>query len=236
MYVLGVVYDTTASNTGIWRGAVGILERLMKRAILKLPCRRHVIELVPKRVLTVVTGKGSSSPGDELFERFRSNWNTIKPNLDYTTLGDQLNRFDNDKHQTTPYGAMVAGVTAWAAAAASTSFNSRSDYQQALYMICFYLGLPMPADTKYRFPRPIAVSNARFLQRCIYFLQMHLLMNVDEVADLFTDEEKLTIATMADFSAIIYGPHFLKCPFTTRCVFIIIIIIIIIIFIIGFTL
>lgn len=216
MYVLGVVYDTTASNTGILRGAVGILERLMKRAILKLPCRRHVIELVPKRVLTVVTGKGSSSPGDELFERFRSNWNNIKPNLDYTTLGDNLNRFDYQHHQTTPYGAMVAGVSAWAARAAGTSFSERSDYQQTLYMICFYFGLPMPANTKYRFPRPIAVSNARFLQRCLYFIQMQLLMNVEQVAELFTSEEKLTIATMADFSAVIYGPHFLKSPFTTR--------------------
>ena len=36
--ITGIVYDTTASNTGEWRGACVLIEQFLKRAILWLAC------------------------------------------------------------------------------------------------------------------------------------------------------------------------------------------------------
>ena len=38
-FVIGLVYDTTASNSGLYEGAVAWLEKHLGRAVLKMPCR-----------------------------------------------------------------------------------------------------------------------------------------------------------------------------------------------------
>ena len=36
--IMGLVYDTTASNTGVWKGAVTLIEKEKGFPILKRPC------------------------------------------------------------------------------------------------------------------------------------------------------------------------------------------------------
>lgn len=43
--VIGIVFDTTASNTGIRAGCAKLIESALQRAILWLACRHHVYEL-----------------------------------------------------------------------------------------------------------------------------------------------------------------------------------------------
>ena len=43
--IIGIVYDTTSSNTGSESGACKLLEDYMERAILWLACRHHMYEL-----------------------------------------------------------------------------------------------------------------------------------------------------------------------------------------------
>ena len=44
--VIGMVFDTTASNTGKWKGAADILEKDQhKAALLWLSCRHHVYKV-----------------------------------------------------------------------------------------------------------------------------------------------------------------------------------------------
>ena len=52
---VGVVFDTTASNTGCNQGSVTLLEKEKKRALIKMPCRRHVIELHAVHIATTVS-------------------------------------------------------------------------------------------------------------------------------------------------------------------------------------
>ena len=65
--VVGVCFDTTASNTGRMKGAVVCLEGLLGRPLLHLACRHHVLELVVGAVAKTLFG-ATTGPSDPLFE------------------------------------------------------------------------------------------------------------------------------------------------------------------------
>ena len=84
--VIGLVYDTTAVNMGRNRGAVPRIEAELGESKLKMPCRRHQIELLAKRVALVVSGRPTTGPGDIVFKRFKDNWYEVQPTIDYQNL------------------------------------------------------------------------------------------------------------------------------------------------------
>ena len=71
-----VVFDTTSSNSGKWRGSVALLEELLQRVLLWLACRHHVSELCIKHAHEAVRGP-SSGPDDPLFKRFKERFGFI---------------------------------------------------------------------------------------------------------------------------------------------------------------
>ena len=44
--IVGFVFDTTATNSGLLNGVVVRLQKLLKQEYLQLACRHHVLELV----------------------------------------------------------------------------------------------------------------------------------------------------------------------------------------------
>lgn len=75
--IKAISYDTTASNTGIHKGAVSLLERLLGRELLHLPCRHHILELVLEATFTAALKERSSGPDIGIFKRFQKAWHTI---------------------------------------------------------------------------------------------------------------------------------------------------------------
>ena len=75
--IVGMSFDTTASNTGIRKGACGILEKKLGKNLLHLACRHHIYELVIGAVHADLFGP-SSGPNTPLFQRFQKAWPTIK--------------------------------------------------------------------------------------------------------------------------------------------------------------
>ena len=51
-----LVFDTTASNTGVWKGSTTRFEKMLGRAILWLACRHHIPELFIKHANIAVRG------------------------------------------------------------------------------------------------------------------------------------------------------------------------------------
>ena len=51
------VFDTTASNTGVWSGSVTLYEKMLKKAVLWLACRHHIPELIVKHANIAVRGE-----------------------------------------------------------------------------------------------------------------------------------------------------------------------------------
>jgi hypothetical protein len=57
--VIGMSFDTTSSNTGVNNGSSVLLERMLKKNLLHLACRHHVLELVGEVVFSTVMGKST---------------------------------------------------------------------------------------------------------------------------------------------------------------------------------
>ena len=159
--IIGLSYDTTGSNTGHISGAVVRLERLLGRSLLKLPCRRHMIELHVKHVSKAVSGRGSKGPRDEVFLNFRKCWDNLDKNI------ENLNKFVWGESEVKDEKAREVLACALDWAEAKTFVRGDYNYLARLLVLYFSQG---PPPFHFTFSKPHNVSSARFLQRSIYYI------------------------------------------------------------------
>ena len=76
--VRGLVFDTTAANTGLNAGACTLIEAL-DRKLIWLACRHHVYEVLLSDVFSAALG-ATDGPEIGLFKRFQKNWSYIDKN------------------------------------------------------------------------------------------------------------------------------------------------------------
>lgn len=67
--IRAMCFDTTSLNTGHKSGACVLIEQKVKKELLSLACRHHIMELIISTVFEVCMGV-SSSPEVALFKRF----------------------------------------------------------------------------------------------------------------------------------------------------------------------
>ena len=68
--VQGLVFDTTASNTGLKMGACTLIEKALEIELVWIACRHHVCEVMLADVFSVTLGT-TSGPEIGLFKRFQ---------------------------------------------------------------------------------------------------------------------------------------------------------------------
>ena len=92
--IWAIVFDTTSTNTGVHNGACTILEaEFIKRKLLWLACRHHILELILKAVWKRLFGP-SSSPSNQTFIHFRDKiWADIDTTADTCTLVMNCRKF-----------------------------------------------------------------------------------------------------------------------------------------------
>ena len=74
-------FDTAAVNTGRIKDGCVLLQQLMKKKLLYLPCRHHILEVVLASVLDGVMGK-TTGPQPDIFKQFQTEWpNTNKKKI-----------------------------------------------------------------------------------------------------------------------------------------------------------
>ena len=127
--VVGLCYDTTASNSGAHQGACKLIENEIGRPLLWLPCRHHVSELHVKHAAKAVTGE-TKSPNDLLFQRFKESFPTIsKENI-------KLWQWPKDKDS---FLARQANeVRNWTKIAIEQDTFPREDYQELCQLIALF--------------------------------------------------------------------------------------------------
>lgn len=75
--VVGMCFDTTASNTGCKKGASQWLQKkYLKKKLLNFACRHHVLEIILKGVYITCFGE-TKGPGVVIFNRFKNAWSTL---------------------------------------------------------------------------------------------------------------------------------------------------------------
>ena len=162
--VVGLCYDTTASNSGAHQGACKLIENEIGRPLLWLPCRHHVSELHVKHAAKAVTGE-TKSPNDLLFQRFKESFPTIsKENI-------KLWQWPKDKDS---FLARQANeVRNWTKIAIEQDTFPREDYRELCQLIALFLGTER--SSRFQIRKPGAVHHARFMAKSIYYIKIFIL-------------------------------------------------------------
>ena len=122
--IVGLVFDTTSSNTGVHSGACKLIEEWRGSPLLWLACRHHVAELHMGTVVHVVTGN-TNDPGVKLFRRLRKEWSTLQ--IAHTNLV----LFDTS-HLDEALQAEAKAVLGWAQGELLAKTWPREDYKELL--------------------------------------------------------------------------------------------------------
>ena len=74
--IRGVVFDTTASNSGVRQGACKRIEEWLGRPVLWLACRHHVAEVMAKECWYTLF-EDDLGPENSFFNAFKSAWSSL---------------------------------------------------------------------------------------------------------------------------------------------------------------
>lgn len=197
--VVALVFDTTASNTGVRNGCAVLIEKEIKRSLLWLACRHHVYEVHMKNIWQDLSGK-TVGPDELLFKRFQSNWDNFSHDLNDV----QLFEWPIDKKGN--IWIQASDVVRWGEECINRDTFPREDYRELLELTLFFLGSELTGRHRFQFRKPGALHHARFMSKAIYFLKMFLLSQRFEL----DDDEYSQVKKMANFIALFYTKCFLR--------------------------
>lgn len=200
--IVGMCFDTTASNTGSRNGACVLLEQLMKRHLLYFACRHHMHEIIIGEIYSVLLGS-SRGPNISLFERFQQCWPTLNhanfAPLDDARLAEPL--LQQLRAEVGPFLQCLLS--------ADSSYIPREDYREMIELCLLVLGFPLPDDTKqYHFRLPGAYHMARWMAKVIYCMKIYLFRSEFKM----TASERKNLTEFCIFAAHVYVPAWIACP------------------------
>lgn len=163
--VQAACFDTTASNTGEYNGAAVLLEELLHRSLLFLPCRHHIYELVLKDVfIQKVLGSKTVGPDIPLIGRFRNEWNDFEQSFFNYGITDSIVK----KHIPQKKAEEIKNFCLHL----MTKDICRDDYREFLELTVMFLGFKLPSGDKFR---PLGPSHhARWMAKAIYAMKIFM--------------------------------------------------------------
>ena len=198
--VTGLVFDTTASNTGKEKGVCTRLNEYLGRPILHLACRHHVYECHIKNISKLF--RATCGPDNSLFKKLQENWNEIKYNQ------AQLVKYEYGINQQLDIQARKS--LDFCANVLKSDTIPRGDYRELANLVLFYLS-PDQQNIVLRIPG--SISHARFMAQSIYFMKLKLLST--QINLVSTAAAKKEVDSISEFVALFYTCWFLKSSITT---------------------
>ena len=196
----GLVFDTTASNTGLVSGACTLIEEAVNRPLLWVACRHHIYEVILADVFTHVLG-ASSGPDIPVFKRLRSQW----PSIDKTKF-----TVPSDDLFIGSLGELRDEMTAFYTTALEKGSFPRDDYAELLHLSLVFLG-GVPNRT-IEFRAPGALNHARWMAKAIYSLKIYLFREQIKL----TSREQEGLGSICQFVALLYAKYWHKTPLATQ--------------------
>ena len=192
--IVGMVFDTCSANTGWQTGAATLLESALKKALLWLPCNKHICELILKAAFFDVFGE-DMSPVYLEFQEFYGQWDEIdKTNYSVLTLTHQWRRRAKRIIEFCNYHL------------AREKF--RDDYKECIELVLVVLGCP-PKNFTYK--KPGAVHKARWMAPIIYTLKIFLFRQQLQK----DDHEQNNLERFVKFIVFVYIEHWILCSFAS---------------------
>jgi len=193
--IRGLVFDTTASNTGLKNGACTFIEHSLDHEMAWVACRHHVMELVLASIFRALFGP-TGGPDVALFKRFQTGWPYIDQSA-YETASDDM--FDSCT-------AVLRAQMANFCKLAMEESQPREDYKELLNLCMIFLGGADPADVSFRAPG--AFHQARWMAKAIYSLKLFLFQHQFSL----TTKEKNSVKELALFVSLIYVRFWHEAP------------------------
>ena len=189
-----LVFDTTASNTGQWRGSATLFEVMLQRSLLWLACRHHIPELFIKHANTAILSP-SKGPDGSLFMEFKAFFGFI--NLDNRTVWKWPTSVRDWRHQ------RVGDILVWADRHMQRATWPREDYRELLELVVSYQVININVQIR----KPGAILRARFMA-CLYLLKICLYQKQFQTAAQNSQDTTF----LGEYIALIHAPYFLKSP------------------------
>lgn len=133
-----LMFDTTASNTGLCNGCAVLIEKEVNCSLLWLACHHHVYEVHMENSWQDLPGK-TVRPDEILFKWFQSNWKSFSHDLNDLQLFDWLIDDTSNIWQTT------SEVIRWGEECID------QDYRELLELTGFSWGQILKADLDFSF-------------------------------------------------------------------------------------
>ncbi|ESO10916.1 hypothetical protein HELRODRAFT_167432 [Helobdella robusta] len=151
---------TTVGNTGRIKGACVLLEQLMEKKLLYLPCRYHILEVVLRSVFDAVMGRLQAL--NRIFSK------NLK--LNGTTL---IKKFKSEvKDKSVANKLINPGQISSYLLEQLTVHHSRSDYKKLINLCLIFLERFQSENIV--FAAPGAFHHARWMAKAIYSLKINL--------------------------------------------------------------
>ena len=205
-YIMGIGFDTTASNTGIHNGAVTLVEKYIGQACLWSACQRHIYELHIKHAAESVFGP-TSSPSDKLFKNLRLNWLDLVDRIDYS----DLSVFDWEGLRGTVLETEAFETLEFCRRALAADTFPREGYKELVQLILVWLGGAGEVPG-FKFQWPGAYHHARFMAKSLYILKLDILSSL---CKFLSNVEKEQVSRLALFVGVYFGRWFLQCAVPT---------------------
>jgi len=200
--VRGLVFDTTASNTGLKKGACILIEKALDTELIWIPCRHHVLEIMLSDVFKVSLGT-SNGPDIALFKRFQLQWLHIDKN--------KFEPADEEDLFTGMPDGLVQEMRSFYADAIYSKASPRDDYRELLQLCHVLLGGSFDGTSGF-FRAPGALHQARWMAKAIYSLKMFLFRGQMKL----TPREAAGLKTISVFVALVYARFWHEAPIAER--------------------
>ena len=210
--IIGTSQDTCATNTGVNRGVVVRLSRHLNVLLLRLDCRRHIVELWIKHYAEVVSGRATTCTGDTLFSRFRDGFDGIRGDINYEILISYDWPEDDQSFLSKKASEALSLVKKYLA---ENTFI-RGDYRELCVCVYVFLsGEKIINGKPFRFGLPCKVSHARFMQRGLNYIPLQMLGEQADYMQL-SEREQFEVEVMSTFVSLFYTPWFLQSSLTAE--------------------
>ena len=166
-YIIAFGFDTTSSNTGVYREACTLLQQFLDRQLLWLACRHHIRELVIGAAFRSIFGD-TKSPEVTLFKTLKTSWNSL--DLDSFVLPEIPSSYHKAKDKLLSFINSLLSPE-------EVKKLPRCDYKELLELSKLTLGesIERKKGYLYKLQRPGADHHARWMSKAIYILKMSLL-------------------------------------------------------------
>ena len=167
----GLVFDTTASNSGVHQGACKRMEEWFGRPVFYFACRHHIGEVMAKDSWYELFEE-DLSPDNAFFVEFKRKWSELDTTPDIATkmLNTEKKYLTDLKNKAKEFYHSILTKN-------DKNILPRDDYKTLAQTSLVILGGQLPVGHKFVWHKPGATHKARFMAFGIYANMMYSFSN-----------------------------------------------------------